>query len=119
MDLARAERLLETPRLVLEPLVPGHASSVFADLSDTRLYDLIPREPPESAAALERRYRALATRTSPDGREAWLNLVARLRSSREHVGSVEATVHADLTAHLAYTVFRRFWQQGYAKEACA
>jgi len=119
MDLARAERLLETPRLVLEPLVPGHASSVFADLSDPRLYDLIPREPPESAAALERRYRTIATRTSPDGREAWLNWVARLRSSGEYVGTVEATVYQDRRAHLAYTVFRRFWRQGYAKEACA
>lgn len=110
---------LETPRLLLEPLRPEHAALVFEDLRDPALHELIPTDPPGSLAALEERYRRLATRSSPDGTEAWLNWVARLRSSKEPVGTIEATVYPDARAHLAYTVFRRFWRRGFAKEACA
>ena len=113
-----AERTLETPRLLLEPLVPQHARLLFADLNDPSLYTLIPRDPPESVDALERRFHRLTARSSPDGREVWLNWVARLRASGEYVGTVEVTVHPDGRAHLAYTVFRRFWRRGFAKEAC-
>lgn len=113
-----AERPLETPRLVLEPLVPSHAACVFEDLLDPELYRFIPREPPASLAALESRFRALSARASPDGREAWLNWVGRVRSSGACVGMFEATVHADRRAHLAYSVFPPHWRRGYAKEGC-
>jgi RimJ/RimL family protein N-acetyltransferase len=114
-----AEQLLETPRLLLEPLVPEHAPAVFDDLRDPRLYSFIPTEPPESLAALDRRYRALRTRASPDGKEAWLNWIARLRVSGQYIGTFQATVYGDRRAHLAYIVFSRYWRQGYAKEGCA
>ncbi len=119
MDLAKAERPLETPRLLLEPLAASHAAVVFDDLRDPALYELIPRDPPVSATELAIRYRKLATRSSPDGTEAWLNWVARRRETGEPVGTFEATVYPDRRAALAYTVFRRFWRQGLAKEACA
>lgn len=118
MDHSHAERTLETPRLVLEPLLPRHARLLFADLSDPSRYTLIPRDPPNSVEALEQRFHRLAARSSPDGREVWLNWVARLRGSGEFVGTVEATVHPEGRAHLAYTVFRRFWRRGFAKESC-
>jgi hypothetical protein len=36
-----------------------------------------------------------------------------------YVGTPEATVYPDRSAHVAYTVFVPFWCQGYAKEGCA
>lgn len=111
-----AEPILETPRLLLEPLVVEHAALVFEDLRDPALYTFIPREPPASLAALQARYRRLAARSSPDGRERWLNWVARLRTSGEPAGLFEATVDPDGHAHVAYTVFTRFWRRGLGRE---
>ena len=73
------ETTLETERLLLEPLMPEHAALLFEDLADERLYRFIPTDTPESAEALERRYRKLSSRRSPDGSEVWLNFAMRLR----------------------------------------
>lgn len=104
-------------RLLLEPLVAGHARLLFADLQDPGLYTFIPRDPPASLASLEARWRRLESRRSPDGSEAWLNWVARRREGGESVGLVEATVAGE-TAHLAWTVLARFQRRGYGREAC-
>ncbi|MGH2409872.1 MAG: GNAT family N-acetyltransferase, partial [Chloroflexota bacterium] len=58
------------------------------------------------------------TRHSPDGREGWLNWAARLCATGAYIGTVEATVHADRTASLAYMMLPPFQRQGYAAEAC-
>jgi RimJ/RimL family protein N-acetyltransferase len=118
------ETTLETERLLLEPLVRGHAPLLVKDLADERLYRFIPTDAPESAEALETRYRKLSSRRSPDGSEVWLNFAMRLReegtlSKASYVGMLEATVYPDRSAYLAYTVFVPFWRQGYAKEGCA
>lgn len=119
MDLIAPERILETPRLLLEPLVPDHASAIYEQLLDKRLYQFIPQDPPTSLQVVENRYIALSSRLSPDGQEAWLNWVMRLRESSAYVGTLEATVHANRTAAVAYMIFPVFWRQGYAKEGCS
>lgn len=116
--LVHPEAVLETPRLSLEPLVPAHAATVYERLLDGRLYEFIPQDPPESAQALESRYRKLSSRRSPDGREAWLNWAMRERGSGDYVGLLEATVHGDRTAGIAYTVFVPFQRRGFAAETC-
>jgi [ribosomal protein S5]-alanine N-acetyltransferase len=118
------ETTLETERLLLEPLMPEHAPLLVKDLADERLYRFIPTDAPESAEALETRYRKLSSRRSPDGAEVWLNFAMRLREEGRllkatYVGTLEATVYPDRSAYLAYTVFVPFWRQGYAKEGCA
>ena len=118
------ETTLETERLLLEPLMPEHAALLFEDLADERLYWFIPTDTPESAEALERRYRKLSSRRSPDGSEAWLNFAMRLREEgtlpkASYVGMLEATVFPNRSAYVAYTVFVPFWRQGYAREGCA
>ena len=115
---------LETERLLLEPLLPEHAPLLFEDLADERLYRFIPTEAPESAEALEGRYRKLSSRRSLDGSEAWLNFAMRLREEGRmpkatYVGTLEATVYPDRSAYLAYTVFVPLWRRGYAREGCA
>ncbi|MBI3071677.1 MAG: GNAT family N-acetyltransferase [Deltaproteobacteria bacterium] len=110
---------LQTARLVIEPLVATHARQLFADLQHPELYGFIPGEPPESEAVLEARFTRWEARTSPDGREAWLNWVMRPRDSEAYVGTIQATIRRDGDALLAYQVFPRFWRQGFAHEGCA
>jgi [ribosomal protein S5]-alanine N-acetyltransferase len=118
------ETTLETERLFLEPLLPEHATLLLEDLADERLYRFIPTDAPESAEALETRYRKLSSRRSPDGVEIWLNFAMRLREAgtlpkASYVGMLEATVFPNRSAYIAYTVFVPFWRQGYAREGCA
>ena len=118
------ETTLETGRLVLEPLLPEHAPLLFEGLADERLHRFIPTDAPASVEALERRYRKLSSRRSPDGSEVWLNYAMRLREegtlpNASYVGMLEATVFPNRSAYIAYTVFVPFWRQGYAREGCA
>ena len=107
---------LRGERLLLEPLVEAHAEALFAGFSDPRLYTFIPTDPPASIDALRERYRRLAKRSSPDGRERWLNWAARLAGEPVYVGLIEATVREDATASLAYFVFSEHARRGYGAE---
>ena len=123
-DTPGEEKTLRTERLLLEPLLPEHATHLFEGLADTHLYQYIPHNPPESVEALESRYRLLSSRRSPDGSEVWLNFAMRLREERAqskatYVGTLEATVYPDRSAYVAYTVFVPFWHRGFAREGCA
>jgi RimJ/RimL family protein N-acetyltransferase len=123
------ETTLETERLLLEPLLPEHATLMLEGLADEHLYRFIPTDAPESAEALETRYRKLSSRRSPDGSEVWLNFAMRLRegttpedgavTQATYVGTLEATVFPDRSAYIAYTVFVPSWHHGYAREGCA
>jgi ribosomal-protein-alanine N-acetyltransferase len=70
IPVVATEAVLETPRLLIEPLMPSHAVSLYARLRDERLYEFIPQDPPASPQALEDRYLGLSSRRSPDDREA-------------------------------------------------
>ncbi|MBA2712082.1 MAG: GNAT family N-acetyltransferase [Rubrobacteraceae bacterium] len=118
IHLVAPETPLETPRLLLEPLRPDHASMLYEQLQDERLHRFIPQDPPASPQALEDRYGFLLSRRSPDGREAWLNWAVRVRISGDYAGTIEATVHENLEATIAYTVFVPYQRQGFAAEAC-
>lgn len=108
---------LRTRRLRLEPLGERHAAAMFAGLRDDALYMFTDDQAPESLEALARRCRQLETRTSPDGREAWLNWALWSLPDFGYVGLVQATVHPDRAAHVAYVLFREAWSRGYAREA--
>jgi [ribosomal protein S5]-alanine N-acetyltransferase len=111
------ERALETPRLILEPLVSAHAAKLFEPLQDARIYVYESLTPPESAKMLEARYALLAARRSPDGSQIWLNWAVR-RKTGEYVGTVQATIEAP-RAMIGYDFFPPFWKRGFAREACA
>ncbi|MBZ0269264.1 GNAT family N-acetyltransferase, partial [bacterium] len=64
-------KTLHTPLCTLEPLTALHAPEMFPVLSDPAIYEF-ENEPPESEEWLERRYRFLEGRASPDGTERWL-----------------------------------------------
>ena len=119
MDVSSAPKTLHTLRLRLEPLEESHADALFEGLQHEGLYEFISDRAPESVAALRERYRRLATRVSPDGREAWLNWAVWSPDTHGYVGWVQATVHPDRSAHVAYVLFREAWGHGYAREAVA
>ena len=119
MDLPSVELTLETPRLRLEPLALSHSSRLYGALLDEAIYRFIPSDPPTSRQALEDRYRSRQSRRSPDRSEVWLNWAMRALETDEYVGTLQATVRADLTAEIAYVVFPPFWRRGYAREACS
>jgi ribosomal-protein-alanine N-acetyltransferase len=110
---------LKTERLLLEPLKEQHADFLFDGLSDEALYKFIPQEPPADNAHLKERFMRLAKGTSPYGNEHWLNWAVKEKYGEQYVGLIEATVNSEKVAHLAYFIFRQFWQSGYATEACA
>ena len=109
--------VIETPRLRLEPLAVSHAAALFAGLQQPDIYRFIDELPPVSVAALEERYRRLSGGLSPDGRDRWLNWALWWREAGEYAGYVQATVHADRTAEIAYVLFPDKQGRGLAREA--
>ena len=63
------------------------------------------------------RYATLETRRSGDGSELWLNWVLRERSASTLIGYVQATVHADGHALVAYELGSTHWGRGLGSEA--
>lgn len=117
IQLVAPEARLETPRLFLEPILPAHAPVLHERMQEEGLYRFIPQDPP-SLEALTDRYDFLSARRSPDGREAYLNWAVRERGSGDYAGTLEATVHDDGTATIAYMVFVPYQRRGVAAEAC-
>ena len=118
IHLVAPEARLETPRLILEPILPAHAPMLNESLQDEVLYRFVPQDPPPSLEALTDRYDFLSARRSPDGREAWLNWAVREKHSGDYVGTLEATVEEDPLAFIAYMVFVPYQRRGFAAEAC-
>jgi RimJ/RimL family protein N-acetyltransferase len=108
---------IDTLTLRLEPLLPTHAAALLPGLSDPRIYAFLDERAPASVAALEERYQRLATRRSPDGLDLWLNWALFFPKAGCHVGYVQATVHPDGTAEIAYVLFPPWWGRGHAREA--
>jgi RimJ/RimL family protein N-acetyltransferase len=106
---------LQAGDLVLEPLTAAHAEAMFAVLSDPAIYEY-ENAPPPSADWLRTRYARLESRTSADGTEQWLNWVVRLPDGTL-IGYVQATVHADASAAIAYELGSAWWGRGYARRA--
>jgi RimJ/RimL family protein N-acetyltransferase len=109
-------RGIDTPRMKLEPQTAAHAPEMFAVLSDMAIYEY-ENEPPHSLEWLQQRFTRLESRQSPDGREQWLNWVLRLRGGGGLIGYVQATVHANGRAGIAYELSSAYWGRGLAQEA--
>jgi ribosomal-protein-alanine N-acetyltransferase len=106
---------LTTDRLVLEPLVAGHAETLYAVLSEPELYRYLDYGPPPSLEHLRAVYEELEARVSPDGSQLWLNWAVRPHG-RPPVGFVQATV-GGADAWVAYVLARESWDRGFATEA--
>ncbi len=108
-------RVIDTGDLILEPQTAEHANEMFVVLSDPAIYQY-ENQPPPSLEWLRSRFTKLETRRSADGREQWLNWAIRLPTS-ELIGYVQATVHEDGHASIAYELSSTFWGRGLAFQA--
>jgi RimJ/RimL family protein N-acetyltransferase len=108
-------RTIVVDGLTLEPQTTAHAEPMFAVLSDPAIYEY-ENEPPASREWLRERFAKLESRRSADGSEQWLNWVIRLPTS-ELIGYVQATVHADGHAGIAYELASAYWGRGLARRA--
>jgi RimJ/RimL family protein N-acetyltransferase len=114
----KMEVVLQTPRLLLEPIVQQHAPALFVALSDPRIYSFIPQSAPVSVSDLQTRYKFLEKRHSPAGDELWLNWAIKLKDSHSYIGTVQASIARNRIAQLAYILSPDFWGRGYATETC-
>jgi [ribosomal protein S5]-alanine N-acetyltransferase len=117
LGLITADEMLETERLVLEPLLPKHAPILFERLKNATLYQYIPQEPPADIEALLDRFNNFRNRISPNGLELWLNWALRLKQSSEYIGLVQATINQDQSALIAYFIFSAWQKRGFCREA--
>lgn len=108
-------RVINTRSLTLEPQVAAHAAEMFVVLSDPAIYQY-ENKPPPSLEWLRTRFARLETRRSADGHEQWLNWVIRLPNSGL-IGYVQATVHSEGRAGIAYELSSAYWGRGLAREA--
>lgn len=108
-------RVIETPRLTLEPQTAAHAEEMFVVLSDRAIYEY-ENAPPPSLEWLRARFAKLESRRSSDGQDQWLNWVIRLPTA-ELVGYVQATVRPNGAAAIAYELSSVHWGRGLARRA--
>lgn len=108
-------RIIEAGSLTLEPQAAAHAGEMFAVLSDPAIYEF-ENAPPPSLEWLRTRFAKLESRVSADGKEQWLNWVIRVPTS-ELIGYVQATVHPDGRAAIAYELSSAYWGRGFARQA--
>ncbi len=111
-----SQPVLKTARLVLEPIDESHAAELCELFSDTNLHTFVPFVP----LTLEQqrdRCAKWAKRKSPDGKELWLNWIARDLATKMPVGHFQAGVKEDRNASVGYVVAGKFQNQGLATEA--
>jgi len=108
--------VIRTARLTLEPLEPAHADAMFEVLRDPVLYRHLDSKPHATVEYTREVYARLATRTSPDGTERWLNWIVMPHGAGP-VGFVQATIRVAGTAWIAYLFAREAQGRGYASEA--
>ena len=118
MQLIYPEKVLQTQRLLLEPLKQHHAALLYSVLQDPQIYCYIPQDPSASLEMLQQHYQKLERRLSPTNEEAWLNWAVRLKLSEQFIGRVEASVSSNRISDFAYVFGSQFWNNGYATEAC-
>jgi RimJ/RimL family protein N-acetyltransferase len=101
--------------LVYEPLGPGHAAALFPVLGDVRVWEHILAS---DGATVEQMRTAYARRAAGSGRsdERWINHAVRLAGG-PYLGRIEATVHAEGWAEIAYLFGLAGRGRGYARAA--
>lgn len=111
--------ILRTDRLELQPQTIDHVEGLFKPFQDKSLYQYIKRGPLKNIKQLYNGIKSLHNRMSPDKTEHCLNWVLITPSNHEYIGQVEVSMPVgERYFYLAYTIFKRYWRQGFAKESC-
>ena len=107
--------VLDTARLILEPILEGHAQELRELFQNPDLHQFIPSTPPTLEQQTERCVRWV-TRRSPDGKELWLNWAARDKETGKVIAHFQAGINRDAIATISYLVAREFQNKGFATE---
>ncbi|MDH0867863.1 GNAT family N-acetyltransferase [Mitsuaria sp. GD03876] len=113
-----ANLTLQTPRLVITPLVEADLPLLAPVLWDERVYAHIGGLPDDAGVIALGLQRALAGPPADRPSERWLNYGMRLHGSESLIGRLEATVH-DGIAEVAFLLGPTHWGHGYAAEGLA
>jgi RimJ/RimL family protein N-acetyltransferase len=108
-------RTIDAGTLSLEPQTRNHADEMFSILGDPAIYTY-ENAPPTSVEWLRARFEKLESRQSADGAEQWLNWVIRIPGNGL-AGYVQATVHGDGSAAIAYEMSSAHWGRGLGHRA--
>jgi RimJ/RimL family protein N-acetyltransferase len=117
MTHVKAE-IIETARLVLEPLRIEHAEPMAIVLADPQLHAFIGGAPATAQQLRSRYTRMLAGPGDPA--ECWCNWMIRMREDHRLTGTVQATVGPDadgLHAEIAWVIGTGWQRRGIATEA--
>jgi RimJ/RimL family protein N-acetyltransferase len=109
--------LIESERLLLEPLRGSHAELLFEAMSEPRIYHWISALPPLSLELLQRRWNAAESHGSHVQGKLELNWAARRSSDGSYVGKLDVEVVNNVATNVGYMIFLPFWTLGYATEA--
>lgn len=107
---------LESTNLLLESIDASHAEELCGLFADSDLHHFVPFEPPTLERQRERCER-WAKRRSPDGKDLWLNWIARHKSTGQAIGHLQAGLGQDGVASIGYLIARDFQGRGLATEA--
>lgn len=106
---------LRSKRLLLEVRKEHHADELYDLFCEKDLYDYTMREIPPSKEWLNNGFKIAETLTSEDKKQIWLGWVGKKLETLSPIGLFEMTIENG-EAFVAYTVFKKFWRQGYAIE---
>ncbi len=108
---------LQTERLRLEPTRAHHASLVYDQVTDERLWTFFPALRPKSIEELRALYRRWERGNPYANRdEEWENWICFLRDSETPVGGMQATILPGGVAYVAYVMYTAHQRQGFARE---
>jgi RimJ/RimL family protein N-acetyltransferase len=109
---------LETPRLMLRPLLATHADMAFNPLQDDAIYQWISMDKPKDLAWLRDRWKRIESRLSPDETEVWATWAVLSRDDGGMMGRVDASIDdSHVCTGFGYYFFPEFWGQGFGTEA--
>ena len=109
---------IETPRLLICPLMGSHADAAFGPLQNDAIYEWISMNKPRTPESLRENWTRLESRLSTDGTEAWPVWAIIRRSDGAMVGEVDASVDdTHVCTNFGYYFFPEFWGQGFGSEA--
>ncbi|MBC7538804.1 MAG: GNAT family N-acetyltransferase [Bacteriovorax sp.] len=109
--------LIQTERLILEPLRLDHAEFFYELYQDTKIYKYIDSGVPQSLEWLREQFAILETRRLDKIKADLWDWAVYSPEENSYIGRAEYTLYDDGRCNVAYVFFSSFWRKGYAYEA--